>query len=376
MIHSEFELEPDLIYLNHAGVAPWPRRTREAVARFAEENSHRGATDYPRWMEVEKRLRNHLRQLLNAPSTDDIALVKNTSEALSMVAYGLDWKAGDNIVSSNEEFPSNRIPWDSLRNKGVELRRADLTSTPLAEEALFELVDRHTRMITISSVQYASGRRMNLQRIGEFCHKRGILFCVDAIQSVGAIKADVQAWQADYVMADGHKWLLGPEGVGFFYTTPRSRDLLQLNQYGWHMVKHAGDYDRTEWQIAPSARRFECGSPNMVGIFGLEASTSLLLDIGMDAVERQVLANAFLLIEKILADPDLELLSPAKAHAGIVTFRPVSGNSSRLFDHLRDHNVICAQRGGGIRFSAHFHNGETQLVMALDLVKMWISTTR
>ena len=376
MIHSEFELEPGLIYLNHAGVAPWPRRTREAVACFAEENSRRGATDYPRWMEVEKRLRNRLRQLLNAPSTDDIALVKNTSEALSMVAYGLDWKAGDNIVTSDEEFPSNRIPWESLRNKGVELRQADLTSTPLAEEALFELVDRHTRLITISSVQYASGRRMNLQRIGEFCHKRGILFCVDAIQSVGAMKADVQAWQADYVMADGHKWLLGPEGLGFFYTTPRSRDLLQLSQYGWHMVEHAGDYDRTEWQIAPTARRFECGSPNMVGIFGLEASTSLLLDIGMDAVERQVLANASLLIEKILADPDLELLSPAKTHAGIVTFRPVSGKPSRLFDYLRDHNVICAQRGGGIRFSPHFHNREPQLVAAVDLVKTWVSIAR
>ncbi len=374
MTHPEFELAPGLIYLNHAGVAPWPRRTREAVIRFAGENSCRGAADYPRWLRVEKQLRDHLKRLLNAPSIDDIALVKNTSEALSMVAYGLDWKQGDNIVTSNEEFPSNRIPWESLGKWGVELRQADLSSTEAPEEALFGQVDRNTRLLTISSVQFASGRRMHLERIGDFCRQREILFCVDAIQSVGALQADVQAWQADFVMADGHKWLLGPEGLGFFYTTPRARERLRLTQYGWHMVENAGDYDSPEWQIAKSARRFECGSPNMLGIFGLEASTSLLLDIGMEAVERRVLANTSYLIENILADRKLGLLSPASRHAGIVTFRPVTGDPKQLFDYLRDNNVICAQRGGGIRFSPHFHNSTTDLEAALELTRRWISS--
>ncbi len=369
MSHPAFELEPGLIYLNHAGVGPWPRCTREAVARFAETNTRRGAADYPDWLAVERRLRERIRRLLNAPSTEDIALVKNTSEALSFVAQGLEWRAGDNVVTSNEEFPSNHIPWEALRDRGVELRQADTVSAASPEEALFALVDRHTRLVTISSVQYASGRRMDLERIGDFCHRRRILFCVDAIQSLGALQADVQAWRADFVMADGHKWLLAPEGLGLFYTTPAARDRLRLLEYGWHMVEHAGDYDRRDWRPARSARRFECGSPNFLGIFGLDASLGLLLETGLTEIESRVLERAAYLIERIQRDDRLRLITPPDRHAGIVTFAPKSGETARLFQFLRRHEVICALRGGGIRFSPHFHNGLEALDQALDRVR-------
>lgn len=368
MSHPEFDLEAGLIYLNHAGVGPWPKRTSEAICRFAEENRQRGAADYPRWLTVEKRLRENLRRLINAPSSDDIALVKNTSEALSLVAYGLPWKEGDNIVTSTEEFPSNRIPWESLQAQGVELREAELDSGSDPEAALFELVDRRTRLITISSVQYASGRRMDLERIGDFCRRQGILFCVDAIQSVGALRTDVQAWQADFVMADGHKWLVAPEGLGLFYTTPESRERLRLTQFGWHMVENAGDYECRDWHPATSARRFECGSPNMLGIHGLEASTALLLQEGMDQVEARVLANAAWLIQVIGREPNLECLTPPERHGGIVTFRPLSIPPTALFEHLRRHRVVCALRGGGIRFSAHFYNDTENLKKTMALI--------
>ena len=317
---------------------------------------------------MESRLRERIRQLLNAPSTEDIALVKNTSEAISFVALGLDWQPGDNVVTSTEEFPSNRIPWQALQEQGVELREADLSRADTPEDALFDLVDRHTKLITISSVQYATGRRMNLERIGEFCRRRGILFCVDAIQSLGALQADVQAWQADFVMADGHKWLLAPEGLGLFYTTPKARDRLRLLEYGWHMVEHAGDYDRRDWLPAKSARRFECGSPNFLGIFGLEASLGLLLELGMRPVETQVLERAAYLIERIQRDDRLHLVTPADRHAGIVTFRPKTGDITKLYQFLRRQKVICAPRGGGIRFSPHFHNDPAQLNRALASV--------
>ncbi|MBN2701056.1 MAG: aminotransferase class V-fold PLP-dependent enzyme [Methylothermaceae bacterium] len=369
MSQPEFSLSSDLIYLNHAAVAPWPRRTQNAVIRFAEENARFGAAHYPQWLETERHLRRHFQALLNAPSPDDIALVKNTSEALSFVAYGLDWQAGDNVVTSNEEFPSNRIPWESLRDREVTLHQADLSRASNPEEALFSRVDRRTRLLTVSSVQYASGRRMDLERIGEFCRQKGILFCVDAIQSLGALRADVQAWQADFVMADGHKWLLGPEGIGVFYTTPPARDRLHLTQYGWHMVEHAGDYDRPDWEIARSARRFECGSPNQLGIHALEASLSLLLEIGMESVEQQVLAGAEYLIERIQGDDELMLLTPQDRHAGIITFRPSSGDLESLFQHLRQEGIVCAMRGGGIRFSPHFYNTFEELDRALATVK-------
>jgi selenocysteine lyase/cysteine desulfurase len=372
-MHPEFELSPELIYLNHAGVAPWPRRTKNAVLRFAEENARFGAAYYPEWLKVENRLRQRLKVLLNAPSEEDIALVKNTSEAISFVAYGLPWQEGDNIVSCLEEFPSNRIPWESLKDQGVSLRLADLDQTETPEEALFALVDRATRLISISSVQYASGRRMDLERIGEFCRKRGILLCVDAIQSLGALCTDVQAWQADFVMADGHKWLLGPEGLGVFYTTPRARELLKLHEYGWHMVEHAGDYERCDWQIAHSARRFECGSPNFLGIYALEASLSLLMEVGMAEVERQVRENASYLLEILQKDSRFKLLTPPKRHAGIVTFRPQTCDPKELYQHLRQQGIICALRGNGIRFSPHFYTSREELDQALSTVGEYLA---
>jgi selenocysteine lyase/cysteine desulfurase len=228
IIENEFQLKKEIIYLNHAGVAPWPLRTARAVQRFAEENSIQGSLHYPEWIKTETNLRVQAQKLINAPSRDDIALVKNTSEALSVLAYGLDWKEGDNIVSSNQEFPSNRIVWESLSKYGVEFREADLNSDTSPEDALFTLVDNRTRLITISSVQFSTGLRVKLERIGEFCRHRGILFCIDAIQSIGAVHFDAQKINADFVMADGHKWMFGPEGLAIFYSTPEARTRLKL----------------------------------------------------------------------------------------------------------------------------------------------------
>ena len=367
-LSHEFPLSEDIVYLNHAAVGPWPRRAAEAVRRFAEENSRLGARHYPRWLKVENDLRAQLCQLLNAPSAEDIALLKNTSEGLSVVAYGLPWRAGDNVVISDQEFPSNRIVWESLRELGVECRQAALGADP--EQALFDCVDSRTRLLAISSVQYASGLRMDLARIGEFCRARGVLFCIDAIQSLGALPLDVQAVQADFVVADGHKWLLGPEGLAVFYCRAQRREALRLYQYGWHMVEQLGDYDRREWEAARSARRFECGSPNMLGIHALHASLSLLLDIGLPRVAQGVMDNAAFLIERLRGVAGVELLSPERTerHAGIVTFRRHGTDSADLWRRLSEQGVVCAARAGGVRFSPHFYTTREQLERAVALI--------
>jgi len=369
MGHPEFSLDDSLIYLNHAAIGPWPQRTAHAVSCFAEQNARFGSHFYPDWLKKEAKIRRQLRELINAPSVDDIALVKNTSEALSFVAYGLPWQAGDNIVSSNEEFPSNRLPWQSLAGQGVEFRQADLNNAATPEEVLFALVDRQTRLLTISSIQFASGLRMDLQRIGEFCRQRGILFCIDAIQSLGAVRFDVQAYQADFVMADGHKWLFGPEGLGVFYTTPEARERLRLTQFGWHMMKDTHNYENKPWEIDPTARRFECGSPNMLGIQALSASLSLLLETGMETVEALVLERAGYLREAIAARPHLQLLSKPRPglDSGIVVFKHRSVGTETLYRHLQASGVVCAPRGGGIRFSPHFYNGFDEIDRALAL---------
>lgn len=369
IFEREFGLREGLIYLNHAGVAPWPLRTARAVERFAKENSLQGSVDYAKWLETEKALRVQAQILLNAPSADNVALLKNTSEALSVVAYGLSWKNGDNIVSSDQEFPSNRIVWQSLASKGVRFREANLAGASSPEDALFSMVDQRTRLLTISSVQFSTGLRMDLSRLGEFCKRRGILFCVDAIQSIGAVRFDVQEIEADFVMADGHKWMLGPEGLALFYCRPEARDRLGLTQYGWHMVEDVGDFDRRDWRVPKTSRRFECGSPNVLGIHALSASLSLLLEVGMEQVEKNVLERSARLFEAIRPRPELEPITPdvEGRYAGIVTFRRRAGDPATLYRHLSSHGVVCAPRGGGVRFSPHFYTPYEQIERAVEL---------
>jgi len=375
MPHSDKHKFPhlaEMIHLNHAAVAPWPAVARDAIKQFADENARLGSSHYPAWLKVEQQLRKGLASLINAPSADDIALVKNTSEALSFVAYGLEWEVGHNVVSSDQEFPSNRIVWESLEQHGVEFREADLSSAATPEDALFAKCDQNTRLITISSIQYASGLRMDLARIGQFCRDNGILFCVDAIQSLGAVQLDAQAIMADFVMADGHKWMLGPEGLGMFYCRAEMRDKLKLTQYGWHMVDPLGNYTYKDWTVAKTARRFECGSPNMIAIHALNASIKLLLETGMDKVEAAVLENSVYLCERINEIDGLELLTNTDAgrYGGIVNFSCKENNG--LFQELEKHGVFCALRGGGIRFSPHFYTPKLQLDKALKIIAKFV----
>ncbi|MDM8557739.1 aminotransferase class V-fold PLP-dependent enzyme [Candidatus Parabeggiatoa sp. HSG14] len=369
-LNPEFPLNDNIIYLNHAAVSPWPQRTAEAVQRFAIENVTQGATHYPQWQKQEVVLREQLRDLLNAPASTDIALLKNTSEALSVVAYGLTWQAGDNIVITDQEFPSNRIVWESLQNQGVTVRQANISNITDPEASLFALVDERTRLISVSAVQYASGLRMDLEKIGIFCRNHKILFCVDAIQSLGALQFDVQAIHADFVMADGHKWMLAPEGLAVFYCKAEQREQLQLKQYGWHMIENAHNFDVKTWTVATSGKRFECGSPNMLNIHALSASLSLLTEVGMATVEEKVLDNTHYLLENLTQLPDIKILSPQEPHryAGIVTFSHQRVEHSVLFHHLLKQGVICAQRGGGIRFSPHFYTPQEKLKQAIKYV--------
>ncbi len=366
----EFPHPAGLIYLNHAGVGPWPARAGAAVERFARENVSRGAAGYPEWLRVEQRLRQRLAKLLKVADPADIALVKNTSEGLSLVAYGLDWRPGDKVIINKHEFPSNRIVWESLQSAyGVEVCDIDLTAGTTPEDALIEAMDRRTRLLAISSVQYGNGLRMDLNRLGQACRQHGVLLCVDAIQSLGALQFDATAVQADFVVADGHKWLLGPEGLGVFYARPAVREQLRLRQYGWHMVADPGNYDRSDWSIAPTARRFESGSPNMLAIHALDASLSLFEEVGMEQVEAAVLNNSGYLCERILATPGFELLTDPgpERRAGIVTFGIGGRDPKAVYRQLMEQGVICAQRAGGVRFAPHFYNTPEQLDRAIEL---------
>lgn len=366
---DEFALDPTLCHLNHAAVGPWPRRTAEAVARFAEENRRLGSLHYPQWLATERRLRERLARLVGAESAADIALAKNTSEALSTIAYGLTWEPGDEIVGIAQEFPSNRVVWQSLGVQGVVWSALDLEQSSDPEADLLALCTPRTRMIAVSWVQYARGLRLDLERIGAFCRSKGILLCVDAIQGLGALPFDLARIAADFVVADGHKWMLGPEGVALLYVRPSLRNGLTLRQFGWHMLEHSGDFDRPDWQPADDARRFECGSPNLLGVQALEASLSLIDEVGIEQVRSRLQERTAHLIEAIDRH-GLELLSPRapERRAGIVTFRAPGTTASELYTGLMQRRVLCAQRGGGIRFSPHFYTPVEVIDRALGAV--------
>jgi selenocysteine lyase/cysteine desulfurase len=224
----------------------------------------------------------------------------------------------------------------------------------------------------VSSVQYSTGLRLDLKRLGLGSHEKGAAFCVDAIQGLGVIPHNVQSMYIDFLMADAHKWLLGPEGIAVFYCSAAWRNRLVLHEFGWHMTEDLYNFDRTDWKPAASARRFECGSPNMLGIHAMAASLSLIEEIGIKEIQRRVLGNAEFLFAGIKASPQLELVTDSRSgrYAGIVTFRHKTVSTDKLYELLVGHNVVCAKRAGGIRFSPHMYNRHETLAMALDLVNL------
>lgn len=385
---SHFQLDENIIHLNHAAVAPWPVVTRDVVIDFAKENTSIGSQNYLHWMQTEKQLKQKLVQLINAQSTDEIAILKNTSEGLSLIAQGLHFTAGDNIVIPAEEFPSNNVVWQALSTQGVEIRSISIDGLEQPEQALIAAMDDRTHLLSCSSVQYARGLRLDLTVIGEACKQNKTLFCVDAIQSLGAIPFDAQSCHADFVVADGHKWMCGPEGTALFYCRKQTQEQLQLRQYGWHMLKDPFSFASTpvketdsktdkkmsnqppQIQIADSAQRFECGSPNMMGIAALNASLGLLLDIGIEKIHSKITDNVEYLLAKLQAQDDITILSPLKndRYAGIVTFVKTSVDNEKLYQQLQANNILCASRGGGIRFSPHFYIEPQQLDTALKIV--------
>lgn len=371
---DEFPLATNLLHLNHAGIGPWPRRTVAAIRGFAEENATFGSLHWPTWEKSILRLRELLRDLIgadssNASSSNEVALVKNTSEGVSIVAYGLDWRPGDNVVVGRQEFPSNRFAWESLAERfGVEVRLADLIGDA-PEESLLAHLDAGTRLLAVSSIQYTTGRRVDLARLGQACRQNGSLFCVDAIQSLGASPFDVEAACADFVCADGHKWLLAPEGAGIFYCRRERLETLKLNQFGWHITNNPNDYEATEWRLAENATRFECGSLNHIGFIGLLASLELLNEVGLEQVFKEVESKISYLIEQ-LDKNRFQILTPEaiEQRGGILTLRRLDADNDALFSHLLKHGVLCAKRAGGVRLSPHFYTPQSVLDRALTLL--------
>jgi len=371
---SEFPQEPGLCYLNHAAVGPWPKRTAQRVANFAHENMTRGASDYPAWMKVERSLRERLARLINAAGPEDIALVKNTSEGLSIVSQGLDWRPGDQVVGLAGDFCSNEMVWQVLESRGVSYHPVDALAKADPEGALIAAIGKKTRLLAISTVHFATGYRFDMPRLADACRDRGVLLSVDAIQSLGALSFDLEKIPADFVTSGGHKWLLSPEGLGFLYCRPELREHLSLHQYGWAMRETPYAFESKTWAPAVSARRFESGTPNMTGIHAMEASLSLFDEVGIPFVETRLSENIAFLDSELRMLAGLEVITPGNPdqRAGILTFRHADVPSERLHEALMQSGVICAARAGGVRLAPHFYTPQSVLEKAIKKISQII----
>jgi selenocysteine lyase/cysteine desulfurase len=264
------------------------------------------------------------------------------------------------------EFPSNWTPWKRLEERGVAVRVADRPTL----DAIVPHVDWRTRVVTVSSVAFHNGFVAELDAIGGFCAARDILFCVDAIQSVGVLPIDVRKSQISFLAADGHKWMCAPEGAALFYAAAERRELLRVIENGWTNIERHGKFIGCGTELLADARRFEAGSLNTNGIYGLRAAIDLLHEIGMGEISRRALAVAKLLAEG-LESIGWRIESPKPIASPIVGATPPDVEKSVLWWHrkLEEANIVTAPREGMIRFSPHFYNDATEVERTIEVLR-------
>ena len=367
---NDFPVLEREVWLNHAAISPWPAAVVQAMRAFVHDNAAHGPLHYDRWLATERRLRERAARLLDAERTDDVALIKNTSEGLSLIASGLDWRPGDRMLCVADEFPSNHLPWIHLVPDHVDVVEVPF-STSDPESLLIDALDDRTRLVAVSSVRYDSGVRLDLDRLGRACHEAGALLAVDAIQQLGALPLSVRDLPVDFVVAGSHKWLLAPEGLALFWSAPAARDRLRPVQAGWRMWPDMFEFDRDDTAIPRHARRFEPGTLNSAGIHGLDAALGLLLDTPANERGARLLAATRRLIDGLDTLPGAELVTPSddRRRAGIVTFRCTDRDPRRVLAALRADSVVAAPRAGGLRLSPHWYTPMEQIDRALDVLE-------
>ena len=372
-IRSLFPVTEKYIYLNHAAVSPLSTRVRDAMQALIDDVTLNGSANYEDWCRTYEQTRHSAARLVNA-HPHEIAFMRNTSDALSAVANGIDWREGDNIVSCNVEFPSNIYPWLRLDDAfGVKLKLAEERNGRIDTDELLSLVDHRTRVVAISWVQFASGYRSDLQRIGRFCRERDIIFVIDAIQGLGGLKLDVERDCVDAFAADAHKYLIGPEGIALLYVSDRVIDRIKPTVLGWTSVKNYEQFSHRaidyRLDYREGAERFECGTLNTAGVFGLGAAIDLFLEVGTETIEEYLLGLSDYLAER-LTSKGYKIISPRSAGetSAIVTCKHDNHTPGDLHNLLRAKNIQTAPRMNRLRISPHFYNTREEVDALIEVL--------
>ena len=364
LYEDQFPVNRELIYLNHAAVGPLCRPAADAMKWLADDALHHGSLHYDKWMTAYDGLRSAAAKLINAHQ-DEIAIVKNTSEGIATIASGLAWRRGDRIVAFKEEFPANYFPWLRLENQGVHVHWL----------SIYDPIDKiaaaipGARLLAVSYVNYLSGHRVDLDAIGAVCKQHDCFFFVDAIQGMGAFPIDVKQSRIDALAADGHKWMLGPEGNGVLFVRKERLDEIEPVEFGWTNVANYADYASRDMSLRDDAGRYECGTLNTIGCFGQRAALEFLLDVGIDQIAAAVRGLADRLYEGVKEKGYDVLAERTEATgAGIVSFRHPTIDARVLVGELRRNHILAAPRQGWVRMSPHFYIDPAAIQKVVDLL--------
>ena len=367
-VRNEFPITRNYNFQDHAAVAPLSRRAADAARGYLQQALEKGYLGDGFYKHAEH-VRQRAAALINA-NADEVTFIKNTSEGLNFVANGISWNRGDNIVTTNVEFPANIYPWQALQTRGVQVNMVLEEDGRIPIQKLIEAVNSRTRLVAISSVQFASGFRTDLATLGEHCTSKGVLLCVDAIQSLGAMPIDVKAMNIDFLSADGHKWLCGPEGLGIFYVRKELQGHLRPSCVGWLSMKNWSDFSHYQFEFRDDIRRYDSGAYNLAGIYALGGAIDLLLEIGLERITARILALTDRMVAD-LRDKGYRIYSsrrPTEA-SGIVSFYSDVHDHEAVQRHLRsEHRIVIAARGGRLRASPHVYNSEKEIDRLIEVL--------
>jgi len=371
---SQMPITKKWAYFDHAAVAPLSSPAAGAIMQYADEVMHQGNTLWPSWAEENERLRVDFASLLSCQASE-IALIPNTSFGINAVAEGIDWQPGDNIVLPAGEFPSNRFPWLNQQRHGVEVRiTGDGDAQEVDVDALLAAIDSRTRVVAASWVGYSSGYRLDVEHLVREVHRRGAMFFLDAIQGLGIFSLNLETTPVDFLAADGHKWLLGPEGAGVLMIRQSHLEKLACVPVGWNSVRAAHQFSHAAFDIRPSASRYEIGSQTMVGMRALRQSLGLFLQVreahGEAAIGDRVLDLAEMIIDGLRPlGATLAASSDRDRRSGIVTFAIPGSDAATIRKMAAEQHVVVSCRGIGVRASVHAYNNEFDIQRLLDVVK-------
>ena len=367
----EFPVTREKIFLAHGGVCPLPRRVAQAITDCATQGTLGDQEAFV--MHRIDDARKLGAQLLNC-QPDEVALVGPTSLGLSFVAAGLKFRKNDNILIYHDDYPSNVYPWMALASQGVKVRLINTRGLGIIRTIdVMGQVDEETKLVALASNHFISGYRIEHEAIGKFLHERNILFCLDAIQTLGAFPTPVD--HVDFLAADAHKWLLGPCGAGVLYVKKDQQERLNPPIYGWHNVRSPDFVAQTSIQFRSGAAKFEAGTHNLIGLVGLIAAMELALEVGVENIARELLRKRTWFVPALQAK-GYTVLNPApkmENASGITTICQPGQDLAPLHQKLTDAGVIASLRNDRsgqnyIRFSPHFYNTDAELQRVVELL--------